>query len=62
MKQQVVHEGGPEPGVQHHKPRRLAQRMESYITAAVVVAVAVLMVVLVYGVMNTGSGTPAWMH
>jgi hypothetical protein len=56
MKQHVLNDGGHKPG--SHKPWRL----ETYVTAAVVVAAAALLAVLVYGLMNTGTGTPAWMH
>lgn len=62
MKQHVLNDGGPKPGRHHHKPWRMAGRVEAYVTVAVVIAAAVLLAVLVYGVMNTGSGTPAWMH
>jgi hypothetical protein len=62
MKQHVLNDGDPKPGRHHHKPWQMAERVETYVTVAVVIAAVVLLAVLVYGVMNTGSGTPAWMH
>lgn len=46
----------------HRKPRRLAQKFEGYIGAAMVIAGLILLAILAYGVMNTGSGTPSWMR
>jgi hypothetical protein len=60
MKQHVLNDGGHKPG--SNKSWRMAGRLETYVTAAVVVAAAALLAVLVYGLMNTGTGTPAWMH
>lgn len=62
MKLHVLNDGGHKPGAHHHKPWRMAGRLETYVTAAVVVAAAALLAVLVYGLMNTGTGTPAWMR
>ena len=62
MKQEASHPVGPGLDVHHRKPRRLAQKFENYIGAVMAVAGLVLLAVLAYGVMNTGSGTPSWMH
>ncbi|MFC3069056.1 hypothetical protein [Phenylobacterium soli] len=48
--------------VHHHRKHNNAQRFETLIQALMVVAVAILAVWLVYGFMNTGSGTPSWMQ
>lgn len=60
MKQEVSHQANA--GVHHPKPWRLAEKFESYVGVIMVVAGLVLLGVLAYGVMNTGSGTPSWMH
>jgi TRAP-type uncharacterized transport system fused permease subunit len=48
--------------VHHHRNRDIAKRLEGYIQIAMVVAVAVLAIGLIYGVVSTGSGTPSWMR
>jgi TRAP-type uncharacterized transport system fused permease subunit len=48
--------------VHHHRNRDMAKRFEGYIQIAMVVAVAILAVGLIYGVVSTGSGTPSWMR
>lgn len=62
MKQEASHQGsgGVEP--HHHKPWRIAEKFEGYVGVVMVVAGLVLLAVLAYGVLNTGSGTPSWMH
>jgi hypothetical protein len=46
----------------HRKQRHLAERFEGYVGVAMVLAIIVLGVALIYGVMSTGSTTPAWMR
>lgn len=48
--------------VHHHHRKNTAQNFERIIQIAMVVAAAVLAVWLVYGFLNTGSGTPSWMR
>ena len=48
--------------VHHHRNRDTAKRFEGYIQVAMVIAVAILAVGLIYGILNTGSSTPAWMR
>ena len=48
--------------VHHHRNKDVAKRFEGYIQIAMVIAVAVLAVGLIYGILNTGSSAPAWMH
>ncbi len=46
----------------HHRKHNAAQRFETMIQVAMVVAVAILAIGLIYGVVSTGSGTPSWMR
>lgn len=48
--------------VHHHRKNNTAQQFERLIQVAMVIAVAILAVWLVYGFLNTGSGTPSWMR
>lgn len=49
--------------VHHHRKHNTAQQFERLIQIAMVVAVAVLAVGLIYGLVNTGGGdTPSWMR
>lgn len=48
--------------VRHHRKNDTAKRIEGYIQIAMVVAVAVLAVGLIWGVVHTGSSAPAWMR
>jgi hypothetical protein len=48
--------------VHHHRNRDTAKKFEGYIQIAMVVAVAILAIGLIYGVVSTGSGTPSWMR
>ena len=48
--------------VHHHRKHNAAQRFEGMIQAAMVVAVAILAIGLIYGLVSTGSGTPNWMR
>ena len=46
----------------HHKDRHLAEKFERLLGVLMVIAIAGLAVGLIYGVMITGQGTPAWMR
>lgn len=48
--------------VRHHKPRHVAQKMEGMLGMAMVVAIVLLAVGLIYGIMTTGDVTPKWMQ
>ena len=48
--------------VHHPKNRHLAERFEGLLGKLMVVAIAVLAIGLIYGIVTTGSGTPAWMR
>jgi hypothetical protein len=52
------------PGHEVHKPRptKVAQQLERYMGVAMAAAAVVLLGILAFGVLSTGSGTPAWMH
>ena len=45
----------------HHKNRHIAEKLESYVVVGMGVVGAVLLVVLIYFFMQTGSNPP-WMH
>jgi hypothetical protein len=62
MKEEVRHEGDHEPLVHHRRPRHLAEKFEGYIGMAMVAALVVLGIILVYGLMKTGTTTPSWMR
>jgi hypothetical protein len=49
--------------VEHHahRNRNVAQKFENLIGVLMVIAIAVLAIGLVYGILQTGSGTPAYM-
>lgn len=46
----------------HRKNRHIAEKVERAISVLMVIAVAVLAVGFVYGIANTGTGTPSWMQ
>jgi len=46
----------------HRKDRHIAEKVERIISVLMVVAIAVLAVGFIYGIANTGSGTPSWMQ
>ena len=48
--------------VHHHKDRHLAEGVERLMSVLMVIAIAGLAVGLIYGVMITGTDTPAWMR
>jgi hypothetical protein len=62
MEPHVLDDGAFPKASPTHKRKRWSQRMEAYIGGVTAAAVAVLMILLVYGLMNTGTTTPAWMH
>jgi len=55
-------EAGHEAPHHHHKNRHLAEKFEGYLGIAMVAAIVVLGAILIYGIMNTGTTTPAWMQ
>ena len=48
--------------VRHHKPKHLAQRFEGMLGTAMVIAIVLLAIGLIYGIMTTGETTPRWMQ
>lgn len=46
----------------HRKDRHIAEKVERLIGVAMVIAIAVLAVGFIYGIANTGTGTPSWMQ
>jgi hypothetical protein len=48
--------------IAHHRNKDAAKRFEGYIQIAMVIAVAVLAVGLIYGILSTGSSAPSWMR
>jgi hypothetical protein len=45
----------------HHKNRHIAEKLESWVVIAMGVVGAILLAVLIYSFMQTGSNPP-WMH
>ena len=62
MKQEVSPEGAPVTAPHPRKSKHRAEKFEGYIGVVMVAAIAVLAVVLIYGLMQTGSDTPSWMR
>jgi hypothetical protein len=62
MKEDVLHSGDETHEVRHHRPKHLAEKLESYVGVGVVIAGAVLLALLLYAFMQTGSDTPPWMR
>ena len=62
MKQEASHHGNAGVEVHHRKPWRIAEKFEGYVGVVMVIAGLVLLAVLAYGVLNTGSATPTWMR
>ena len=62
MKLQVFHNRDHKAQSHHQSAWRSASRLETYMATAMVVAAAVLLILLAYGIMNTGDGTPSWMR
>jgi hypothetical protein len=62
MKQDVVHGGEGAHAVSHRKPKHTAEKIETWMGRAFVLLGAVMLAVLVFAFMQTGSGTPSWMH
>ena len=48
--------------VRHHKPRHIAQKMEGMLGTAMVIAIVLLAVGLIYGIMTAGDVGPKWMQ
>jgi hypothetical protein len=48
--------------VHHHKPRHIAEKLESYVVVTMAIVGAILLVALIYYFMQTGTGTPSWMR
>jgi hypothetical protein len=62
MKDDVLQSGDAKQVVRHHRPKHLAERFERYVGIGIVIAGAVLLAVLLYAFMQTGTGTPSWMQ
>jgi hypothetical protein len=63
MDQEAIHEENtPAEVPHHHKPKHIAEKLESYVVIAMGVVGAVLLVMLIYYFMQTGTGTPSWMR
>ena len=62
MKLTMPFGGAPKPETQRHKRRHLAERVESYMAAAMGVGAAVLLIFLLYSFTRTGMDVPSWMH
>jgi hypothetical protein len=62
MDPEVAQEGEHTPEVHHHKQRHIAEKLESYVVGAMAIVGAILLVVLIYYFMQTGTGTPSWMR
>ena len=48
--------------VRHHKPRHVAQKMEGMLGTAMVIAIVLLAIGLIYGIMTAGDVGPKWMQ
>ncbi len=62
MKQDVVHGGEGHQEVHHRKASHLPEKLESYVGVGIVIVAAVLLAVLLYAFMQTGTGAPAYMQ
>jgi hypothetical protein len=61
--QHTPHDGeGHEPEVHHHKPGQITKRLESYVSIAMAIVAALLLVIVGYAIIGTGPQTPPWMH
>ena len=61
MKPDALHPEGHDAAHHPHKPKHLAERLESYVGVGSVVIGAILLALLIYAFMQTGSQTPPWM-
>ncbi len=61
MDPEVTQDDAPHPEVHHHKPKHIAEKLESYVGIIMVVVAAVLFVLVLYAITQTGTGTPSWM-
>ncbi len=48
--------------VHHHKNRHVAERVEGLVGVIMVIAAAILLVGLAWGLMQSGSTEPTWMR
>ena len=62
MKQDVIHDGEHKAEVRHRKPTHIAEKLESYMGVGIVIVAAILLAILLFAFMQTGSGTPSWMR
>ena len=62
MKPEGVHHDGPHADHHPHKPRHIAEKMESYLVRGMGLVGAGLLIFMLYSFMQTGTGTPSWMH
>ena len=62
MEQEAIQNSNHTPEVHHHKNRHIAEKLESYVVIAMGIVGALLLVVLIYFFMQTGTGTPSWMR
>lgn len=56
---QTEREGAPHTP---HRNRHIAQRLEGMLGVVMVIAIAILAIGLVYGIMSTGTTTPAYLR
>lgn len=62
MEPETLKDNDNKHAVHHHKPRHIAERLEKYVGVGIVAAAAVILIVLLYSFMQTGSATPSWMQ
>ena len=60
MKQDVLRAGDARTEVHHRKPSHLAEKLEGYVGAGIVVVAAVLLVLMLVVFPQTGSGIPSY--
>jgi hypothetical protein len=62
MKQDVLHSGNEHHEVHHRRPGHIAEKLESYVGVGIVAVAAVLLAILLFAFMQTGSGVPSYMQ
>lgn len=62
MEPEMAEKVEPTPAVHHHKPRHIAEKLESYVVVAMAIFGAILLVAMIYYFMQTGTATPSWMR
>ena len=62
MDDHVLQDGAHPAEVHHHKPKHIAEKLESYVGMATVAIGGILFVLVLYAITQTGSGTPSWMQ